>query len=81
MQILLNYILFNRIWTGTATRVNLVKWGIEENPRCDCEEIQDDEHLLKCTNALYNMQNKNDLFNTLTVRVIDFIKYWSEIGI
>jgi hypothetical protein len=72
----------NRIRTGTArTRVNLAKWGIDHNPRCDCGEIQDDKHLLKCTNAPYNIQNKNYLFNTLTDRVIDFIKYWSEIGI
>jgi len=65
----------------TRVRVNLVKWGIEENPRCNCREIQDDEHLLKCTNVPYNIQNKNDLFNTLTDRVIDLIKYWLEIGI
>jgi len=72
----------NRIPTGTArTPVSLIKWGIEKNPGCDCGEIQDDEHLLKCTNTLYNKQNKNDLLNTLTYRVIGFIKYWSEIGI
>ncbi|KAF0733227.1 Reverse transcriptase domain-containing protein, partial [Aphis craccivora] len=59
----------NRIRTGTdRTRLNLVKWGIEENSRCDCGRIQDDEHLLKYTNTPYNIHDKNDLFNTLTDR-------------
>lgn len=64
----------------TRTRVNLIKWGIEENPRCNCEKLQN-EHLLKCTNTPYIIQDKNYLYNTLINRKIDFIKYWLEIGI
>lgn len=74
--------MLNHIRIGRAcTQVNLIKWSIEENPRYDKGELQDDKNLLKYTNKPYIFQEKNDQLNILTNREINFIKYWSDIGI
>jgi len=50
------------------TWVNIVKRGIEGNPRCDCGELQDEGHLLKFTNSPLHstIQDRKDLNDQLT---------------
>lgn len=41
------------MWVHLFTRLsctNSVKWDINDNPRYNCGELQEDEHLFKCSN-------------------------------
>ena len=72
----------NRIRAGTGrTNVNLVKWGLQDNPHCECGKIQDDEHLLACPLAPSSLPSRDDLLGQINEVTIRTVEYWLNKGI
>lgn len=64
----------NRIRVGVGRcRQEMVKWGMADDPRCECGEIQDMGHILKC--SLHGFKNGDITdFHKLTDEALEWVK-------
>lgn len=69
----------NRLRVGvTRCRANLHRWGMREDPLCDCGEIQTDSHLL-CCRRLDHPATEDDLA-AATPSAVAVAEFWRHVS-